>query len=123
MSTGRKCALGNVLFVPDLAFSLLSLRKATESGAEAFFSMNECHIVDNENNSLGKAVVVNGLYQLECTPVKEFAAITKSESFVQWHERLGHTSNSTLDYMLKNNMVTGMQLLEKVPKDYVCVDY
>ena len=46
----NECKLNNVLFVPDLAFNLISVSHFTSEGNNFMFCDNNCKLVDDSNN-------------------------------------------------------------------------
>ena len=46
----KRCYLKDVLFVPKLSYSLLSVSKATDSGLKVTFDDSECKVVGAEDN-------------------------------------------------------------------------
>ena len=67
----RRCVLHDVLFVPELAYNLLSVAKATQDGVSVVFNNCECCIYDQDEKSLAKATKSGRLYHLKTDAVKE----------------------------------------------------
>jgi Zinc knuckle. len=61
----NKCTLNEVLLVPELAFNLLSISKASERGVTAEFRGNNCLIMNRKHCLLGIAEKVDKLYLLK----------------------------------------------------------
>ena len=66
----RGCKLHNVLYVPKLAFNLLSVSKATEAGKRVLFHPTDCQIVDCNDKVVALGVRKGNLYYLSCQKVK-----------------------------------------------------
>jgi len=62
----RKCELINVLYVPKLSYSLLSVSKAAESGKTTKFDETECQILGKNYKVIAATTRVGGLYYLDC---------------------------------------------------------
>ncbi len=50
-----KCKLKNVLYVPKLSYSLLSVSKASESGKTMKFTKSGCEILNKQNKVIAFA--------------------------------------------------------------------
>ena len=62
----RRCKLLDVLYVPGLAYNLLSVSKAAESGNVTNFDANGCQILNKNQRVVAKAVKCGSLYYLDC---------------------------------------------------------
>ena len=60
----RTCTLRDVLYVPELAYSLLSVSRASKFGATSTFKNDDCRLKDDKGKLLGVANKVQGLYYL-----------------------------------------------------------
>lgn len=49
------------------------------------------------------------------------AATTVPQSRTLWHRRLSHKNHEDIAIMLRNNSVTGIQIIDKSPADPLCV--
>lgn len=97
----RKVRLQDVLLVPDLGSSLISVSKIVRNGFEVIFKEDLCKITKNGTEVL-TAMKMNGLYTV--SPSRMFAGKTESkeEDLMLWHRRLGHINPS---YIRKLNIV------------------
>ena len=62
----RRCNLRKVLFVPNLAYNLLSVSKAAEAGKTTQFDECGCQILTDDGKVIAVAKRVGNLYYLEC---------------------------------------------------------
>ena len=68
----RKCKLENVLLVPKLSYSLLSVSKASKAGKTAKFDNTGCEIINKEGKVIAFANRVGNLYCLEVCRDSQF---------------------------------------------------
>ena len=54
----RNCTLNDVLYVPDLAFNLLSVVKITNAGKKVVFSESSCEIFNNDDSLIAIGVKI-----------------------------------------------------------------
>ena len=101
----------NVLYVPSLKKSLMSVGALTDSGCLVYFSATNCYVLDNTSKHViasGHRDQTNGLYRL--TTVHEANSLDDEGRL--WHRRYGHLSHIGLRHLISHNRVLG---LPKVP--------
>ena len=104
--------LKNVLYVPSLAYSLLSVGKATSAHLTVSFANNMCTITDTKRKIIAVGNKVGDLYFLDYVVESANLVATGSEKKqVLWHKRYGHISYSSLNKLVRDNMVTGMDYI------------
>ena len=108
----EECTLYDVLYVPGLAYNLLSVPAASRKGKVTSFSGSVCEI----RNSQGKLIACGhregSLYYLSCDSIKEqvhFSQLNMGNGAI-WHRRFGHLSFSGLQSLQKYSMVVGLDL-------------
>ena len=109
----RKCVLRDVLFVPSLAYNLLSVSKATENGNTITFDDEECRIYDYRKRPLAEATKSGKLYHLKFQvgkdrQVQEIHATDVGGREELWHRRFGHLGISGLRQLAKGDLVEGL---------------
>ena len=85
--------LKDVLYVPAMGITLISISRIVSAGSTVVFTGNTCQIYDKERKVIGIIQVKSGLYQVYSTrPLKgEYAGKAKVEvSIDELHHRLGH---------------------------------
>ena len=111
LSNGKtqKCTLTSVLYVPDLAYNLFSVSKASEAGMTAVFGDRGCRIKTADGKIIGAANHTGSLYYLDCISRHEFhvAEIDKHTIEDSWHQRYGHLSENALRKLAKDKLVDG----------------
>ena len=82
----QRCKLQEVLFVPGLSYSLLSVSKASEVGKVTKFNESGCQIL-NADKVIVCASRCGSLYVLECEGCDHaYTALIKEDL---WHRRYG----------------------------------
>ena len=114
-SLERKCKLHNVLYVPELAYNLMSVAKAIERGADLVFNDRGCMIKDANHKLIAMATKVGNLYYLPHAKPKDHVHVTDSVQSTSnrplkedlWHRRYGHLGGRNLEKLSKVNLVEG----------------
>ena len=105
-----------VLYVPQLARNLFSVRAAASKGNLIKFGHTHCWIRDSDGKLNGMGTVVDKLYQLDCEAIcceKASAAmsqIPKVNEADVWHFRLGHASEQCIKNMAHKKLAIGIKL-------------
>ena len=106
--TKRKTILHNVLYVPDLAFNLISVSKVTAAGYKISFDDNQALIKNGAGILRAVAKRVNSLYLFDADvlsggPTTQCLAVSED----LWHARFGHLHESALQTLAKDELVNG----------------
>ena len=94
----------NVLYVPDLAYNLLSVSKASDGDNTVEFKGDKCKITDSEDKLLATGSRIGELYfvDLEIKVENEFAYAATEPSKPSknkiWHSRYGHLGGNNLTH-------------------------
>ena len=101
--------LSDVLYVPSLAFNLLSVSKITEAGKSVKFSKTEGAIFNNEGEKVAVASKIGNLYYLNCESLQgqHINSATHQSMENLWHRRFGHLSQRSLMTLKKDGLVRG----------------
>ena len=106
--TGR---LSNVLYVPKLAYNLLSVCKVAEMGKRIHFNDTEGRIIDGDGELVAIALKTGSLYYLNCERldgdtdlVNVVGGLTPEN---MWHPRFGHLGENNLRKLAKDGLVHG----------------
>ena len=109
----KRCKLRDVLYVPGLAYNLLSVSKVAESGIQTTFCAEGCRLVDANQNVVATARKSGKLYRL-CVrrPVSESASTARVAGgrTELWHKRYGHLGVQDLEALSRGGMVDGLDL-------------
>ena len=104
----QKCKLNDVLFIPELAYNLLSVSKIAKLGKTMKFVSSECVILDENHKTIATAKEIGNLYYLNVVHRSEAAhAAVKDKNETIWHRRYGHVSFRSLEILAADNMVDG----------------
>ena len=83
----KKCKWNNVLLVPKLSYSLLSVSKASSKGKTTRF---DCEILNEKKEVITFATRVGNLYHLEHCAQEVVNVAGKDSTEKLWHRRYGH---------------------------------
>ena len=107
----RHCKLHDVLYVPKLAYNLLSVAKATKMGKRVNFHSNHCQIVDQEDEIVAVGVKRGDLYYLSCRRINDqvhvndaYCLNAESKEFI-WHRRFGYLNERSLHTLASQKLV------------------
>jgi gag-polypeptide of LTR copia-type/GAG-pre-integrase domain len=106
--------LRNVVYAPSSRCNLLSQSKLARAGIHGYWKGGALYLLSPQNQRIGFAVVVNGLYQIQLrqesfptkrnNPTRPFAAnLDFSHPVWKWHRRLGHLSLDRMQSLLKHS--------------------
>ena len=112
-SLTRRCKLHDVFYVPDLAYSLLSVSKAVERGITFNFSETGCIVRDTTQRLATAAQKVGNLYQVPnvandcvCTVTEDQPKTEQSSSKEEiWHRRYCHLGVQNLQKLARDGLV------------------
>lgn len=122
----RSIIVRNVLYVPNLKYNLLSVKRMEENGFEIYFKNGAATISRNGEIYLrtqrkGKLYEAVFVYS-----VNGIASITEeiSNELEVWHQRFGHLNELSLNQLVRKEMVTGMpsKLNGKLNFCKICVE-
>ena len=104
---GLSVKIQNVLYFPDFKANLLSISKLSASGIDVSFKNGEC--TGTKNGKLIFTAIKSGnLYSLQLKSSLKVAANVadqKSETLMEWHEKLAHRDLNAVRKLLKDSNV------------------
>ena len=103
----RSCSLQKVLYVPELAYNLVSVSRATEARKHVTFSKNGCEFSNEHGQITAFATKQGSLYHLElCRKSQESVYAVQKESKERlWHRRFRHLNEQSLQKLMKKELV------------------
>ena len=101
----RKCRIENVLYVPKLSYSLLSVSKVSEAGKITKFNRIGCEILNKEKKVIATATRVGNLYYLEYCRKGQNLNVAKNNNEMLWHRGYGHISEQNLKSLANSELV------------------
>ena len=111
--------LNNVLYVPDLAYNLISVSQVTLGGKVTNFYENSCKILNKKSKLLAVGKKLGKLYVLDCfqKAVAQCSNVISDE--ILWHRRFCHLGINNVRKLISKELVDGIDF--KITKDsYVC---
>lgn len=111
--------LKNTLYVPDIAYNLFSISKATANNVIVTFKLDECIFSRNDGTFIASAVKEGKLYfikSFECSKHE----INTAQSKTLWHRRLGHIGTDRLDQMMKHDIVNDLNCKNSTVDPVLC---
>ena len=105
--TTSLCDLVKVLYVPELAYNLLSIPRATESGKTVKFDKTSCEFINKKNKRVAFATKAGGLYHLEfCRKSQQSTNLVKGKGKERlWHCRFGHLNKQSMEKLAKKGLI------------------
>lgn len=100
----------NVLFIPELDGSLLSVKKLTDIGYTLKFENKSCYIM-KDTETIASANNNDHLYKLEIAHMAN-KVTTEKECIHTWHRRMGHRNVEAIQRLIKENLADGVTLTE-----------
>ncbi|KAK3725314.1 hypothetical protein QZH41_002591 [Actinostola sp. cb2023] len=118
----KRCNLKDVLFVPKLSYSLLSVPKATGAGLKVSFDKSECKIVRADGATIAVGKKVGSLFHLKYRREVELSNAATAELSMSkemlWHQRYGHLGTQNLKKLANESLVTGFDFDPKKGLDF-----
>ena len=107
----RRCSLNDVLFVPELAYNLLSVPKIVERGNQVYFSNSKCFIRDRRKKLIAVGQKQDELYNVYTKSVHVNLVRDRISSHLLtkedlWHYQYGHLNVKNLQMLARDNLVT-----------------
>ena len=101
--------LNDVLYVPKLAYNLLSVSKMTEMGKRIHFNDIEGRVISDDGELVAIALKTGNLYYLNCERIDgNVVNATNTVSMESiWHRRYGHLGENNLRKLAKDGLVHG----------------
>ena len=113
-SSIQKIVLQDVYYVPEAEYNLLSTYQATSRGASFTFTKDRLDI-DMQGERLLTMQPRGKLFVLRSNAAKasNAALVAKGATAQEWHERYGHLGYQNLARLIKEDMVTGIDVTAK----------
>ncbi len=114
--------LKEVLFVPKLRCSLLSVRAATAQGKLITFGHSRCWFKNSAGKVLAMGSLVGKMYRLDAVvnapDHAAHVADAHSNNLNAWHRRMGHLNEGQLREMISKKLATGMRKVSGSSLDF-----
>ena len=100
-----------VVHSPDLAFTLVSVRRLDTAGYTVIYGRGMCEIKNGSQRTLATIPHVDGLYRITTSKEKDYANITFSKiSINEAHRKLGPISYDAIIHAVLKGFITGIEL-------------
>ena len=101
--------LNQLLYVPTLAYNLLSVAKATEAGKVITFGETQGEVINGQGEVIAVALKAGCLYYLNCEPLynQQINSASHQSKENLWHRRFGHLGERNLGMLKKSGLVNG----------------
>ena len=102
--------LTEVLYSPEVGYTLVSVGWLDEQGFSVTFSNGKCTITAPDGELVGQVPKDNkGLYKIEHSPETAASAVEEL-TLEQFHRRMGHISPEIARQLVNKGFVTGVRL-------------
>ena len=103
----RGCALKKVLYVPKLAYNLVSVSRAAEAGKTVHFDDSGCEFRNERGEVIALGVWQGTLYYLKfARKSQEKVNVAQSKNNERlWHRRFGHLNKQSMRKLVKKELV------------------
>nr|GFB62712.1 retrovirus-related Pol polyprotein from transposon TNT 1-94 [Tanacetum cinerariifolium] len=117
-------SIKKVYYVEGLGHNLFSIGQFCDKGLEVAFRMSTCfvrnkngvHLLTGDRSSNLYTIALNEVASNSSTCLLEKAS---SSQYWLWHQRLSHLNLTTINNLVKNNLVQGLPKM-KFKKDHLC---
>jgi hypothetical protein len=109
--TTTHVTLKDVLYCPDLAFTLISLTLCDAAGYSVLLKDQKCWIRDMRGKLLGQIPLSNGLYKVEHKSTAATVNVAwKVLTMDELHRRMGHISLQIAQKPVQDGTITGLDI-------------
>jgi hypothetical protein len=106
-----KFRLTDVLYCPDIGYTLVSIGRIDDAGYSIIFENGKCEIKDPTGNVVGTIPKSKGLYRVVHKLPSEHANVAVEKLTVaELHRRMGHIAPETAKRLVLKGLVTGIEL-------------
>ena len=106
-----KLRLTEVLYSPEVGYTLVSIGRLDECGYSATFEGGKCTIRDVGGETIGKFPKSGkGLYKVVHDDGESTFAVTEKLTVMELHRRMGHISPGIAKKLVENGLVTGVRI-------------
>ena len=106
-----KLRLTEVLYSPEVGYTLVSIGQLDKCGYSATFANGKCIIRDSDGDAVGEIPKsVKGLYKIVHDESDSSSAATEKLTVMELHRRMGHISPGITKKLIENGLVTGVRL-------------
>ena len=116
-----KLRLTEVLYSPEVGYTLISIGKLNDNGYQVTFSSGKCIIRDAQGETIGSIPKIrHGLYKVVQDEYISANAVEETLTLNQFHRRMGHISPKTAHHLIEKGLVTGIHLEPNGDQEFFC---
>ena len=106
--TKRGCMLRKVLYVPELAYNLVSVSKATDAGKTVHFDDATCEFRNESDEVFAVGAREGSLFYLKVArKSQEGASVAHKQNKKRlWHQRFGHLNEQSMKKLVDRDLVS-----------------
>ena len=112
--------LTEVLYSPEVGYTLISVGQLDEKGFEITFLGGKCSIKGPDGKHVGAVPKTKGLYHVAHDEPKMAHIADEELTLDQFHCRMRHISAGVACCLVKNGLITGVRLEPTPSEDYFC---
>ena len=109
-----KCILKDTIYVPDMAFTLISVSHLDLANCSTTFTGGQCIIQNTKGAVMATLPLSDGLYHLAMksyTSPSDHANITSAKMTIQEaHLKFGHIAHDAIKYTITKGLILGIEL-------------
>ena len=102
--------LTEVLYSPEVGYTLVSIGRLDEKGFTTTFLNGQCTIRGPDGNQVGAVPKIKGLYRVAHSEHEFANAIDEELTLDQFHRRMGHISAGVARKLVDKGFITGVRL-------------
>jgi len=106
--------LRNVLYSPDIAFTLISLSKADKGGYSTLIKNGKMELLDRKTDqTIGQVSQINGIWRFDqADEAGNQSTALVAMTLHDLHRSMAHVSSAALLKLVKENKITGIELTD-----------
>lgn len=113
--------LKNVLYIPNFRKNLLSVSRIVEAGIKVNFNKNEA-VLEKDGKIIATAKIIEiKLYEIKFKILRSVSNLSKSETDILWHRRMGHIGKQCYNDLVKHDMAKGLPKQIEIDYCEVCI--
>lgn len=108
-----KLYLTEVLFLPEVGYTLVSIGQLDQCGYTTTFGGGSCTIQDKNDSIVGQIPHSSqGIYCISIDPTKSASVAVETLTPMEIHHRMGHISLTIATKLIKDGLVTGIWIYD-----------
>ena len=108
-----KAILKNVVYTPDMAFTLISISRLDEANCAVMSNKGKCTVKNPSGHTMATIPQSDGLYHIiteKSTQTDQANIASTKMSISEAHCKFEHISHTAIQYAVTQNLITGIDL-------------